>query len=256
MYGKRTGDPEACAGASTLPPNPRRSIGTSRGVGRARDAAREETSPRPLAVLAAHSKMSLTRDTAVDLLWPDADGDSAVNSLNQTVFQLRRHLDPDYEQGDSPEYVINSAEQLKLADDLIRTDIDEIRSLPRRIAGVPWARRQEIASRRHCPRAGRVPRRPPIRDLDLRAPSASATAYIRASLLPIAVGQALLSTSRSRSTRRPALVTLDPFDEAATQALAENLARSGRRRALRKTFSSSTRELMDDDQMSQRHRDR
>ena len=42
-----------------------------------------------LAVLAAHSHTTLTRDMAVELLWPEADGDSAVNSLNQTVFQLQ-----------------------------------------------------------------------------------------------------------------------------------------------------------------------
>ena len=59
-----------------------------------------------LAVLGAHSHSTLTRDMAIDLLWPDADGDSAVNSLNQTVFQLRRYLDSGYRQGESPEYVI------------------------------------------------------------------------------------------------------------------------------------------------------
>lgn len=182
-----------------------------------------------LAVLAAHSKMSLTRDAAVDLLWPDADGDSAVNSLNQTVFQLRRHLDPGYRQGDSPEYVINSAEQLKLADDLIRTDIDEVRSLPRRIAGVPWARRQEIASRTIALVRGEF-----LSDLryETWTSGLQASAYrdIRASLLPIAMEATSFDIGVAIDAAT-ALITLDPFDEAATQALAENLARSGRRRA-------------------------
>ena len=56
-----------------------------------------------LAVLAAHAHTMLTRDMAIDILWPEADGDSAVNNLNQTVFQLRRYLDPAYRQGESPD---------------------------------------------------------------------------------------------------------------------------------------------------------
>ena len=67
-----------------------------------------------LAVLGAHAHTTLTRDMAVDILWPEADGDSAVNNLNQTVFQLRRYLDPSYRQGESPEYVVSSAEQVDL----------------------------------------------------------------------------------------------------------------------------------------------
>jgi len=60
---------------------------------------------------------------AIDILWPDADGDSAVNNLNQTVFQLRRYLDPSYRQGESPEYIISSAEQVALAPGLVHTDL-------------------------------------------------------------------------------------------------------------------------------------
>ena len=117
-----------------------------------------------LAVLGAHSHSTLTRDMAIDLLWPDADGDSAVNSLNQTVFQLRRYLDSGYRQGESPEYVISSSEQIPL----------------RRILSTVTSRRSGgclIDSRRHMAAAPGdrlkgdrlsargVPRRPALRDM-------------------------------------------------------------------------------------------
>ena len=38
----------------------------------------------------------------LDTMWPDSDPAAAVNSLNQTVFQLRRAIDPDYRDGESP----------------------------------------------------------------------------------------------------------------------------------------------------------
>ena len=52
----------------------------------------------------AHRR-SLSRDAALSFLWPSRRrrGD---NSLNQTVFQLRRTLDPAFRQRESPEYII------------------------------------------------------------------------------------------------------------------------------------------------------
>jgi two-component SAPR family response regulator len=82
---------------------------------------------------------------AIDLLWPEADGDSAVNNLNQTVFQLRRYIDPSYRQGETPEYVISSAEQISLAADLVHTDLQELRRLSDRLSNSTWQQRQKAA---------------------------------------------------------------------------------------------------------------
>ncbi|MEO6578081.1 MAG: hypothetical protein ABIO99_04195 [Candidatus Limnocylindria bacterium] len=184
-----------------------------------------------LAVLAAHSHVKLTRDMAVDLLWPDADGDSGVNSLNQTVFQLRRYLDPDYRQGQSPEYVVSSAEQLEFADGLVRTDIHELRTLPHRLAGAHWARRQDAARR-----AIRLVRGEFLADLRYESWASRLQLgihnEIRSHLLPIASDPIAFDLQVSTDAAS-ALVGLDPFDEAATLVLAECMSRSGRRLAAR-----------------------
>ncbi len=83
-----------------------------------------------LALLAARAHSDLSRDVCVEILWPSADADAAVNNLNQTVFQLRRFIDPDYHGGDSPEYVVSTSEQVSLNPELIHTDLAEIRRLP------------------------------------------------------------------------------------------------------------------------------
>ena len=86
-----------------------------------------------LALLAARAHTDLSRDLCVEILWPAADADAAVNNLNQTVFQLRRFIDPDYHGGYSPEYVVSTSEQVSLNPDLIYTDLAEIRRLPLRL---------------------------------------------------------------------------------------------------------------------------
>lgn len=53
------------------------------------------------------SRPSLTahRDQVIDDLWPDADPAGALNSLNQSLYFLRREIDPWYEDGQSPDYI-------------------------------------------------------------------------------------------------------------------------------------------------------
>ena len=185
-----------------------------------------------LAVLAAHAHTMLTRDMATDILWPEADGDSAVNNLNQTVFQLRRYLDPAYRQGESPEYVTSSAEQVALSPELIHTDLQEIRRLPGRLAMATWDQRQDAATRaislvrgefladlRYEPWASRL--------------QLSVHNEVRAQLLPIAQQPGVSFGVQVAMDAASALVTIDPFDEAATLALADCLSSSGRRIAAR-----------------------
>ena len=185
-----------------------------------------------LAVLAAHAHTILTRDMAIDILWPEADGDSAVNNLNQTVFQLRRYLDPSYRQGESPEYVTSSAEQVSLSPELVRTDLQEVRRLPERLANATWDQRQEVASRTISLVRGEF-----LADLRYE-PWASRLQLgvhneVRAQLLPIAQRPGVSFSVQVAMDAASALVTIDPYDEAATLALADCLSTSGRRIAAR-----------------------
>ena len=48
---------------------------------------------------------SATRDQALDQLWPDADPHAATNNLNQSLYFLRRDIDPWFEEDISVDYV-------------------------------------------------------------------------------------------------------------------------------------------------------
>jgi DNA-binding SARP family transcriptional activator len=190
----------------------------------------------------------LTRDRALDLLWPEADGDAAVNNLNQTVFQLRRYLDPSYRQGESPEYVISTSEHLKLATDLIRSDVDEIRRLLGQAANATFVRRSESAAKALTLVRGEF-----LADLRYE-PWASQLQLsvhndLRSRLLPMARagGSYDIDIATSAAT---ALTALDPFDDEATIALAECLTRSGRRIAARDLlvrYADQVRSELDDE---------
>jgi DNA-binding SARP family transcriptional activator len=55
--------------------------------------------------LLTRPEMSATRDEVIDAVWPEADPASALNSLNQTLYFLRRVLEPDYAEDLTPNYV-------------------------------------------------------------------------------------------------------------------------------------------------------
>lgn len=185
-----------------------------------------------LAVLGAHAHTHLTRDMAIDILWPEADGDSAVNNLNQTVFQLRRYLDPSYRQGESPEYIISSAEQVGLAPGLVVTDLQEVRRLADRFTIGSWRHRQDSATKAISLVRGEF-----LADLryETWASRLQVTVHneVRSRLLPVALQAHASFDVQVAMDAAAALVTIDPFDEAATLALAECLTRSGRRKAAR-----------------------
>jgi len=194
-----------------------------------------------LAVLGAHAHTTLTRDMAMDLLWPDADGDAAVNSMNQTVFQLRRNLDPDYRQGESPEYVLSSAEQVSLSPQLVTTDLQLIRALPDQLAAAAsWRERQAIAAMVIELIDGQF-----LADLryETWASRLQLTVHneVRFRLMPIANGEDFdIDVALKAAT---ALVTMDPYDEMATMALADCLVRTGRRVAAKKLMDRYREDL-------------
>ena len=55
-----------------------------------------------LCFLLTKPDLASTRDQVLDALWPDLDPLDAVNSLNQTVYFLRRILEEDYVDDLSP----------------------------------------------------------------------------------------------------------------------------------------------------------
>jgi DNA-binding SARP family transcriptional activator len=194
-----------------------------------------------LALLAAHSTTTLTRDMAIDIMWPDAEPEAAVNSLNQTVFQLRRVIDPDYRGGESAEYVVSTAEKVALNPELVRTDLDEIRRLAGRVAGADWTRRNALAKRAIALVRGEF-----LADLPYEEWTAAqqlrAHDEVRSHLLPLATQPSSYDLDVAVQAAS-AIVGLDPYDEAAVLALADCLARSGRRVAARDVVVDYARRL-------------
>jgi DNA-binding SARP family transcriptional activator len=70
--------------------------------------------------LVTRPRLTATREQVLDELWPDADPDSASNSLNQSLYFLRRDIDPWYEDGLSIDYVHFEGDLLWLDADLSR----------------------------------------------------------------------------------------------------------------------------------------
>jgi DNA-binding SARP family transcriptional activator len=84
-----------------------------------------------LGYLLARVENPPSREQVVEALWPDADPQDALNNLNQTVYQLRRVIDPGYRDGESPPYLLATAETVALDPGLVRTDLQEFRALAR-----------------------------------------------------------------------------------------------------------------------------
>jgi DNA-binding SARP family transcriptional activator len=81
-----------------------------------------EVRRRPLALLCfllTRPGMSATRDQVLDALWPESDPSQAVNSLHQTIYFLRRVIEPAYSDDLSPGYVNQDGELVWLDTELI-----------------------------------------------------------------------------------------------------------------------------------------
>lgn len=95
------------------------------------------TSIRPRSVallhyLATRPRHAATRDEAIDALWPDAEAQAGLNSLNQAIYHLRRALDPDYDlalqDGTPTPYIRHEAEMVTVNLDLVSFDSARLRS--------------------------------------------------------------------------------------------------------------------------------
>ena len=65
---------------------------------------------------------SATREEVMDALWPEIDPAAAINSLNQTVYFLRREYEPEYAEETTPGYVHQDSDLLWLDGELISAD--------------------------------------------------------------------------------------------------------------------------------------
>jgi DNA-binding SARP family transcriptional activator len=87
-----------------------------------------------LCLLLSKTDFSSTREEVIDSLWPDHDPDSALNSLNQTVYFLRRVFEPEFRDDTSAGYVGQDGETIWLDGELIdctsRRCLEIIRSMP------------------------------------------------------------------------------------------------------------------------------
>jgi DNA-binding SARP family transcriptional activator len=72
-----------------------------------------------LCYLLTRPRFAATRDEVIDSLWPDLSPDVAVNSLNQTVYFLRRVFEPTYKEDTSAGYVHHNSDVLWLDLELV-----------------------------------------------------------------------------------------------------------------------------------------
>ncbi|HJP89216.1 MAG TPA: BTAD domain-containing putative transcriptional regulator, partial [Candidatus Limnocylindrales bacterium] len=90
-----------------------------------------------LALLLSRTDWATTREEVVDNLWPDLDPQAALNSLNQTVYFLRRVFEPNYREETSPGYVQQDGEAIWLDTQLIDSRSARCVAIVRGITGDP-----------------------------------------------------------------------------------------------------------------------
>lgn len=88
-----------------------------------------------LCFLISRADMASTKDEALEALWPDLSPDTGTNSLNQTIYSLRRVFEPDYREGASAGYVRFDGEVVSLNGALIDSSSRGCWRVLRRIDG-------------------------------------------------------------------------------------------------------------------------
>jgi DNA-binding SARP family transcriptional activator len=73
----------------------------------------------------------------MEALWPDIDPDAAANSLNQTIYFLRRVFEPEYDEDTSPGYLRQESDLVFLDADLVQSSSSKCTALIARIQKDP-----------------------------------------------------------------------------------------------------------------------
>jgi DNA-binding SARP family transcriptional activator len=90
-----------------------------------------------LCFLLTKPDLASTRDQVLEALWPDLDPLDAVNSLNQTVYFLRRILEEDYVDDLSPGYLHHDSDLIWLDRELVRSRSNDCRALVKSLPVAP-----------------------------------------------------------------------------------------------------------------------
>jgi DNA-binding SARP family transcriptional activator len=90
-----------------------------------------------LCYLVTRPDMSATRDQVLDALWPELDPEIAVNSLNQTIYFLRRVFEETYSDDLSPGYVHHDSDVIWLDSQLVSSRSIVCRNLIRELPSQP-----------------------------------------------------------------------------------------------------------------------
>lgn len=90
-----------------------------------------------LCFLLTKPDMASTRDQVLEALWPDLDPLDAVNSLNQTVYFLRRVLEKDYVDDLSPGYLHHDADMIWLDRELVASRSNQCRNVLKDLPASP-----------------------------------------------------------------------------------------------------------------------
>ena len=86
-----------------------------------------------LCYLLTRPDASATRDQVLEAMWPDLDPEVATNSLNQTLYFLRRVFEDDYAEDLSPGYVHHEGDVIWLDPELVSSRTARCRSLIREL---------------------------------------------------------------------------------------------------------------------------
>ncbi len=90
-----------------------------------------------LCFLITRPEMSATRDQVLEALWPELDPEVAVNSLNQTIYFLRRVFEEEYSDDISPGYLHHSSDVVWLDFELVSSRSIKCRQLIREMPTQP-----------------------------------------------------------------------------------------------------------------------
>lgn len=90
-----------------------------------------------LCFLITRPDLSATRDQVLEALWPDLDPEVAVNSLNQTIYFLRRVIEEEYSDDLSPGYVHHDSDVVWLDVSLVSSRSVACRQLIREMPATP-----------------------------------------------------------------------------------------------------------------------
>ena len=90
-----------------------------------------------LCLLLTRNRFSATREEVLEALWPDLEPATALNSLNQTVYFLRRVFEPGYSEETTPGYVGQDGETVWLDRELVQSRSRRCRDLIRDMAAIP-----------------------------------------------------------------------------------------------------------------------